>query len=102
MSLKNQTQQGLAAQGSYLSAALVTSIGSSDGAPAQATFKHTGTAGYWYVTLNRSSGPTTTSYSLKLGPGEFFTEDNPPYGAIWALADANVDQGLSWYVGWTQ
>lgn len=100
--LKNHTAQGEAAFGSYLSATSLTTIPTSAFPPAQATFRHLGTKGYWTVTLKRTSGPTSTDYSYKLGPNEAPTEIDPPIGNIYALADANVDGNLSWYVGWRQ
>lgn len=95
--LKNTTDQGIADKDNYGSAALLTEIPDNWGPEAQFTCRHLGTTGYWYLMFRRTTGPTTTVYSKKLGPGEPFTERNPPKGEIWALTDANND--LSWYIG---
>lgn len=100
LKLKTMTHQGLALIASFLSAAKLTEVDSNGLPSGQATFKHTGTSGYWYVTLKRSSGPTASDFSFKIGPGEAPTEMGPPIGEIWALADSDVDGDLSWYVGW--
>lgn len=102
MGLKTKTFQGIATPLLFLGAGKLTTIPTTGNAPAQATFKHTGTLGYWYITLNRTTGPTTISYSIKLGPGESRTEEDPPYGDIYAMADASANDYLSWYVGYTQ
>lgn len=101
--LKNTINQGLAAQGSFLTAAFLVNVPSFAKPQSQGTFRHTGTVGFWYVLFNKtSSAPSTSLYDIKLGPGEFFTEDQLPIGDIWILADANVDNNLFWYVGWFQ
>lgn len=97
--LKNETDQGEAAAASFTSAAQLTEIPSDWLPAAQATFRHAGSSGFWYVKFNRSTGPTTTVYSIKLAPGEFYTEDNPPKGEVWALSSGSGIGVLSWYIG---
>jgi hypothetical protein len=97
--LKNDTDQAEAASSSYTSAAILCTINNAWKPAAQATFRHTGTSGFWYIKFKRTTGPTTTVYSIKLGPGEFFTEDNPPIGEVWALASGGSIGALSWYIG---
>lgn len=101
--LKDTTVQAEAAVGSYGSAALLFTVPTTAKAPGQATFKHTGSAGFWYVQFQRDvigSGPTTTVYSMKLSPGEEFTEDNMPLGTVYALAGGGAVGALSYYAGW--
>jgi len=100
--LKNTTDQGEAAFGDYGTADLLVEIPATWVPQAQATFRHQGTDGFWYVIFARDvvgSGPTTSLYSIKLGPGERYTEHNPPMGDVWLLADGDVDGALSWYIG---
>lgn len=97
--LKNTTDNGEAAVASYGTAAILTTIPTA-GPASQITFRHTGTAGIWYVKLKRAAGPSSTDYSIKLLPKESFTEDNPPIGAVWALASGAADGPLSWYLGY--
>lgn len=93
---------------SYGSATLLFTVPSSATQPGQATFKHTGTAGFWYIQFQRNvigSGPTTAVYSRKLSAGEEFTEDNMPKGTVFALAGSGGDLPdgvLSYYAGWFQ
>jgi hypothetical protein len=88
---------------SFSSAALLFTIAAGAKSPAQATFKHTGTTGVWYIQFQRDvvgSGPSTTVYSRKLTAGEEFTKDDPPKGEVWALAGGTPDADLSYYAGW--
>lgn len=102
--LKNNTTDMLAAFASYLTAAIAFTIPPNTVAlpAAQITFHHQGSNGFWYVKMNRASGPSTTSYSRKLSPGERFTEKEMPTGAVWLLADGSVDGDLHIYAGWKQ
>ena len=100
--LKNQTVKGRAAVGSYGTAAIVTTIPTAGVPAAQATFRSEATLGFWYVTLRRTSGPSATDYSYKLGPGDAVTEEDPPIGEIWALADGTANGVLAWYVNWSE
>lgn len=102
LSLKNKTINGSAVAASFASAGFGFIIPANAGPAAQASFRHTGTAGFWYVMFNRTVGPTTTNYSKKIGPGEPWTEDNPPTGQVWFLADGSVNGNLDWYAGWHQ
>ncbi len=104
--LKTVTVQGLGVVASFSSAALLFTIAAGAKEAAQATFKHPGTAGVWYIQFQRDvigSGPTTSVYSRKLTAGEEFTEDNPPLGDVYALAGTGglaPDADLSYYAGW--
>lgn len=100
--LKTTTTQAEAATGSYGSAAILFTVASNAIPAAQVTFKHTGTAGFWLIQFQRDvvgSGPTTTVYSRKLGPGEEFTEDDPPKGEVWGL-HSSANGPLSYYGSW--
>lgn len=105
LELKNTTQQGLADPDSYRTPAILGTI-SLSGVPAgQATFRYEKDptyVGYWLVTLHRTSGPTDTDYSYKLYPGEPVSEEEPPIGEVWAMASADCNGPLSWYLGWKQ
>lgn len=101
MAIKPHTLQGEGAVASFASAALLVTIPSNAKVPAQATFKHMGTTGYWFVQFQRDtigSGPTSTVYSRKLSPGEEFTEDDPPTGEVWSLQTGTPDANISYYV----
>jgi hypothetical protein len=100
--LKNTTNQIVAAAANFLSAALLFNIPLSGKPAGQITFKHTGTAGYWYIKTNRSAGPSSTDYSFKLAAGEAYTEKEPPFGDIYALADGSGNGSLSAYGSWRQ
>lgn len=102
MSIKLPTvrNEGLADEASYGSAATLLTI-PSDGVPwAAADFRHLGTAGYWYISFGGNT-PSTTSYSIKLAPGEPRGIDNPPEGAIKILAGSGVDGHLEYFVDWS-
>lgn len=99
--LENTTDQGEAATASYSSAALLVSIPNNAVPAASFTARNTGTAGIWYIKFRRTSGPTSTVYSWKLGPGEHRTFPNPPKGDIYAL-QVGANGVLSWFVGWRQ
>lgn len=80
-------------------------IPSSACTPAQVTFRNWGTIGNWYIHVNgkslqRSSDGTVKDYSIKLGPTEEFTEENPPIGDVSAICDTTADGVLSFYAGW--
>lgn len=98
IALKTTVAQGLGATASYSSAALLVNIPNSAKAAAQITFKHTGTAGIWYIAYNGQT-PTSTSYDVKLTAGEPFTEDNPPFGDVNAL-QVSADDKLSYYLSY--
>lgn len=98
--LENNSNEGEAVYGSFTSAAFLVTVSSSAKPQASITFKHLGTAGFWYIKFRRSTGPTTSVYTIKLGPGEFITRDNPPMGDVWLLADGSVNGNLSWALGY--
>ena len=96
--MKTTTAQAEAATGSYSSAALLVNIPNSAKAAAQITFKNLGTAGTWYISYGGVS-PTTTVYDQKLTPGEPFTEDEPPFGDVYAL-QVGANGKLSYYLSY--
>ena len=100
--LKNTKDQALAQVANYLAAGRLTTISSQGRPEAQFTARHTGNTGFWVFSFERTSGPTLTDYSIKLGPGEPYTERNPPIGEVWGLATSDADGPLSWYTGWKQ
>lgn len=104
MSIKLQTSQheGIAVVASYATAASLITVPSNARPQAKAVFRHTGTAGYWYGKFARTTGPTTSLYSFKIGPGETFPEENMPLGAIWLLSSGDCVGDLSYSIGWRQ
>lgn len=95
--LSNNTLQGHAVPASYASAALGFTITANALPWAVASFRNTGTVGFWFIMFARTSGPTTTFYSKKLGPGEPWALDNPPIGQVWFLQDGTANGNLDWF-----
>lgn len=100
--LPTSTTQGTAAPASFTTAALGFTVPSNAKVEAHASFRNTGTAGFWYVIFNKAvaGAPTTSNYSKKLGPNDGWTLTDPPTGDVWFLADGSANGNLDWYGDW--